>query len=1140
MYRVLVMLVAAAVIGCDAEAPPTDRVSDGAVDEGPDGSVGGGDAQPDEDAEPDDDAEPEDDAEPDPEPDGGVICGDDRVQGDEECDDGNRVDGDGCDADCRLEGESCGDLVLDAGEQCDDGARVGGDGCDADCRTEEIDISDGGIFPGFLLLEERDVYVFDLELPARAVLETGGPDGCPGDTYMRLYADGPEGRELLLQNDDGTPEQGLCSRVFYRLDAGRYRLEVNFDAHPDAPGPTLAYQLSAAFVGDCGNGQVEADEQCDDGNRRAGDGCDPMCMIELEPICGDGRREGDEACDDGNRLPGDGCDADCNVEPACGDGTLDAGEGCDDGNRMPGDGCDADCNVEPGCGDGVLDAGEACDDGNRAAGDGCDPDCQIEPGCGNGWLEAGEECDDGNRREGDGCSPLCRVEVPVCGDGRVEGEEECDDGNRAGGDGCDGNCRVERAVCGNGELEPGESCDDGNIEPGDGCGANCRIEPDPVCGNGVVERGETCDDGNRVAGDGCDDTCQPEAQQRCGNGVLEGDEECDDGNLNVGDGCAPTCIFEPVCGDGEVEGREQCDDGNRQGGDGCAPDCTDEPDQVCGNGVLEGDEECDDGNRLFGDGCGGDCVFERIPECGNDYLDPNEGCDDGNREPGDGCDANCNLEGAAACGNGVVEAGEQCDDGGRVGGDGCDVDCQREPMAVCGNGLIEGDEQCDDGGNAAGDGCDPQCRFEAALCGNGRLEVGEECDDGNRLGGDGCSADCRHGTLPVEPGDTIERLGLRGDDVHRYTLDLAYDRRLRVRTVRAGGCAPDTFDLDIIDLGSGALVASFDGGPGTAGCVDWIGELPAGRYRLEIRAGADAGAYALSVAVLELCGNGLIEGAETCDDGGEQAGDGCDSVCQREDTLITGRGDYPGGFAAGGSDVFGLELDAVALVTAVTSDGAGGCPGDTRMTLQLLGQGGEPVNLTIDDDRGPGLCSRISVRLQPGAYRIVVDQPQGGAIDDYVLSVDLAGTCGNRDREYGEQCDDGGRESGDGCDDVCALEYADVGAGGLYGAGAPAGGSALFGFDVDAPTALTVVTGDAALRGPGGPASCVGIDTLVELLVVEEAGLRLIASDDDGGFPPACSRLESLLDPGAYRVRIRHPDGLALPEHRVYFDLQAP
>jgi large repetitive protein len=74
---------------------------------------------------------------------------------------------------------------------------------------------------------------------------------------------------------------------------------------------------------DCGNGTVEAPEQCDDGNNAPGDGCNAICMIEdgwdcdpapCAPICGDGMIIGSEACDDGNTANGDGCSDTCTVE----------------------------------------------------------------------------------------------------------------------------------------------------------------------------------------------------------------------------------------------------------------------------------------------------------------------------------------------------------------------------------------------------------------------------------------------------------------------------------------------------------------------------------------------------------------------------------------------------------------------------------------------------------------------------------------------------------------------------------------------------------------------------------------------------------------------------------------------------------
>jgi cysteine-rich repeat protein len=69
----------------------------------------------------------------------------------------------------------------------------------------------------------------------------------------------------------------------------------------------------------------------------------------IPPNCGDGHVDSDEECDDGNRVGGDGCSAACQVEsgnPRCGDGILETGEECDDGNTVGADGCTADCKIE--------------------------------------------------------------------------------------------------------------------------------------------------------------------------------------------------------------------------------------------------------------------------------------------------------------------------------------------------------------------------------------------------------------------------------------------------------------------------------------------------------------------------------------------------------------------------------------------------------------------------------------------------------------------------------------------------------------------------------------------------------------------------------------------------------------------------
>jgi cysteine-rich repeat protein len=50
----------------------------------------------------------------------------------------------------------------------------------------------------------------------------------------------------------------------------------------------------------CGDGYLEGEEECDDGNIVSGDGCSDVCMIEVpEPECGNGVIESEEECDDG-------------------------------------------------------------------------------------------------------------------------------------------------------------------------------------------------------------------------------------------------------------------------------------------------------------------------------------------------------------------------------------------------------------------------------------------------------------------------------------------------------------------------------------------------------------------------------------------------------------------------------------------------------------------------------------------------------------------------------------------------------------------------------------------------------------------------------------------------------------------------
>jgi len=115
------------------------------------------------------------------------------------------------------------------------------------------------------------------------------------------------------------------------------------DVSPGDPFP-LPPSLTRVPVWSCGNSVVDPFEQCDDGNKASGDGCESDCTLGVPPGCGNDVVNSPETCD----PPGG---------PAGGNGNL----------------CRFNCTV---CGDAVVDFGEACDDGNGANGDGCENDCQ--------------------------------------------------------------------------------------------------------------------------------------------------------------------------------------------------------------------------------------------------------------------------------------------------------------------------------------------------------------------------------------------------------------------------------------------------------------------------------------------------------------------------------------------------------------------------------------------------------------------------------------------------------------------------------------------------------------------------------------------------------------------------------------------
>ena len=148
-----------------------------------------------------------------------------------------------------------------------------------------------------------------------------------------------------------------------------------------------AFPVSGTFVGSrsrCGDGQLDAGEQCDDGNRVDGDCCSSSCTFEAvggsctddgNP-CTDDRCDGAGSCTHDPRADGFACDTgnDC-VLSTCAQGVCVAGPPAPAGTSCAG--------ASDPCGDNVCDGAGACTPRPKPDGNPCNDgnDCTLNDTC---------------------------------------------------------------------------------------------------------------------------------------------------------------------------------------------------------------------------------------------------------------------------------------------------------------------------------------------------------------------------------------------------------------------------------------------------------------------------------------------------------------------------------------------------------------------------------------------------------------------------------------------------------------------------------------------------------------------------------------------------------------------------------------
>jgi hypothetical protein len=443
--------------------------------------------------------------------DGGVpqVCGDNAITGTEQCD-ATQLGGNtcrtiagsftggtlGCTATCSFDtsgcttgAEVCGNGDQETGEECD-GNDLGG----ATCASV-------GAF-------------------------LGGTLGCQGDcTFdVSLCEAAPSCGDHVRNGTEDCDDADLGAATC--LTVGAY-VGGTLGCRSDC---TFDVSLCEAEI-DCGNGDIDAPEQCDGTNLN-----NATCLT----IAG-GYVGGVLACGGDCRFDVTGC-----IAPACGDDVINQGTESCDGTDLGDETCESvgsftggvlactagcafdttGCIAPPTCGNGTLDAFEPCD-ATLLGGATC---LTVPGGFGSGVLACAGDC----TFDTTGCV------LPFCGDGDInQGSEDCDGedlggqtcGDIAGYSGgvltCSSGCELDLSgclpdpFCGDHHVnQPAEDCDGADLDGqtcqtvgaftgGDlACTAGCLFDTtgctaDPRCGDGVVNQGIEHCDGNDLSGQDC-------------------------------------------------------------------------------------------------------------------------------------------------------------------------------------------------------------------------------------------------------------------------------------------------------------------------------------------------------------------------------------------------------------------------------------------------------------------------------------------------------------------------------------------------------------------------------------------------------------------------------------------------------------
>lgn len=727
-----------------------------------------------------------------------------------------------------------------------------------------------------------------------------------------------------------------------------------------------------------------------------------------------------------------------------------------------------------------------------------DDDAGVVPAlCGNGVLDDGEGCDDGNASNGDGCSATCKVEG-VAPAGACPGTAitltSPSATKRAGtvtGDTSGSGSSFDSATCGGGNGKDAVYSIKSDL-PG-----RARVKLDAKFDAYVALR-TTCAD--------------PKTETTCKSVPVGGGQTevvfpvaANETTFVVVDGVAGKSgaftitvdVDATSCGDGLAQYPEQCDDGNTAAGDGCSPSCQLET-------PLSAAGKCPGATYTMAGSAAGPTT---VSFAGDVSLLASTGSSLG-CSSGGGKDQvyaiTPTISGSlktvlhAQYPEAQLHARRECFTSQSQ------MDCRVQPLAsvplemtipvVAQNTYFV---FVDSDSGSPGGAYTLDVTLSPATCGNGTIETPEACDDGNTTAGDGCSSTCTLEPLPAGidacPGASITFAGAPGGPMSFhgtastaalttgvkaacgsaatkdavYSFVAPYDGWVDAKARGAFNLALNLRGDCIADGGAaGTTVSCADADKGN-GEEKVSGAVNAGQTYFLVVKGAlptadNEGPFTLDVDVKpSVCGNGVIEGGEQCDDFGTDSGDTCSSTCQIEPLPVPATRT-----TCANAEALAFTESSPGVFTSTVSGGNWNLPGGGSMAFPCGGTGGREAYFTatapIDgvlvaktkgsykialgarpacppntstgfitcSDQSSADGERISFVVKAGTkYWVIVDAPGNTTTVSptnngrFTLDVTIQGeSCGDGLVSGTEQCDDGNKAGGDGCSATCAIE----------------------------------------------------------------------------------------------------------------------